>query len=350
MADSAVGAGSAPADALPSVPDLSALSADERKTWRETGAFPSQTSSPSRTPADSSPATPPVAAPSTEGRDTSASEAGTASAGEDLSSYKTKTAKRMQELLEENRSLKQVRDALLSPSARPEPPPVAPPAQPMGVQQFIAQVTPSEPVLAETQFYERFPEASVGDFVRYTTRYELATERATAAAEAQRDQKVSGWKQRATAAFNEDPEFWKTSVDPELVSLKPLELLGPHDQVTVGNLLGQELLESPLAPEIIRYLTEHPEEKAALAAFNTVPLMARAIGRLEATLGKRPSSSPQPVTPPSSSAPPPAQTVGSRRSTPVDESDDALIQGDFRRSRELMNARELSARASGKPH
>lgn len=350
MAETAVPAASAPADApLAPIPDLSALSADERKTWRETGTLPSPTS-PSRTSAVSSPAVPPDAAASTEAQNPPASEPGTAPADDDLSSYKPKTAKRIQELLEENRSLRQEREryAATTPQPVPMPPPASTTAAPATVQQFISSLDLTQPLLSDAQFYERFPDATMTDLVRYTTRYELLADHAQQTVAAARAERIDGWRERTQQAVEHDPEFL-SKVPPRLLALVPVEQIPPGVQPTAASFFAQEVLESPHGPALLRYVADHPEEEAALAAATSPVLMARAVARLEAKL-ERPSVHPQPVTPPSSSAPPPVETVGSRRTTPVNEADDALIKGDFRRYRELMNAKELAARQGGAAH
>lgn len=135
-----------------------------------------------------------------------------------------------------------------------------------------------------------------------------------------------------------DPEF-VNGIHPGLLALRPTHALTAGESPTVHNAIADHIMRSDLGPQMLKHFTDHPEDYAEIAALPPQDFFIR-MGKLEAAL-ERPqagASDPKPV----SRMAPPATTLGTRASTPVDEEDAAVGSKDFSRFKELQLQKRLA--------
>lgn len=335
---------------------LSSLSPKQLGEWRLTGSIPeasSETDAPSSSPlaSDSAPDTPEQAA-STDAHTPPASEPGTSAAKPVSTKPKANAETRKAELNAEIQSLLKQRDELRAAVTAPPPQParedvklVASSSTPPPLADAIARPDVTRPALSEGQFFEAYPEAAYGDFARYTARYEYHALRA----EDQRTQadqarvqaiqaKAQAYGDRVRAA-QADPDF---TIDDRLLSLIPADFLPPGVPLAAEHVIAQEIMTSEVAPALLRHLSEHPDEFAALRALDSPLAISRAMGRLEARLDTSQTPN-KPVVKTTTSAPTPPKTLGTKSAEPVDDVQAALASGDVRRYILAMNRKEAAS-------
>jgi hypothetical protein len=348
MSDTAV-IESTPAAAVPPPDALSKLTPSERTTWRLTGelpATPPDTGAAAAAPdlstdADSSPAEPATQVASTEASQSPASKPGTPK--------KANAETRKAELQAEIKGLIAQRDALRSEvappvSSRPDPVPDAPAASspaPVSMDQAILSPNVSSPALTESQFFERFPDAGLSDYVRYAARYEVKREQQETNRAATIHRQASAFRQVVDAEIASDPDFTSVLNNPAIAVLKPLAMLQPNETAGPLNVAAQEIIESPNAAKLLRHLHEHPEVMQAIRNGSDRDAI-RIVTQIDARLSA-PSVPTQPVVKTTTSAPPPAETLGRKPQAPVDDVQAAMATGDVRAYMRAMNRREVGA-------
>lgn len=321
-----------PADAL------SRMSDTERSHWRLTGEFPADAPAgapaaddPSSPEAESAPAAPAEQATSTDVSAPPASEPGTPK--------KSNAETRKAELTAEIKALLRQRDALREELAPPKPPAETPTteAKPAPLATAIEHPDPASTALPEDAFFAQYPQATVGDYARYLARYEIARVRAEESATRDRDARLQTFKTRLDAVLKDEPEFWSQQ-HPRVRALPTLDQLRPGETPTALHYAGQEILLAERPADLIRYLSEHPEELDRIQTGSWADGI-RAIARISAQLDR--PSVPEPVTPrPTTAAPPVPTTLGSKPAVSVDDAEGAVAAGDFRRYRSAMNRKE----------
>lgn len=156
---------------------------------------------------------------------------------------------------------------------------------------------------------------------------------------AQRE-RADGFATRIKEAVTADPEFWE-GISPEVQQLRPLNALKPGEAAGPHNLVAEELLSSPVAPQLMRHFSEHPDDLSRITAmpeaFAKLPASQRAIeharwivreiGKLESTLATPAAPPPAPLKL-TSDNPPPAPRLGSKPNVPANETDAALARKD----------------------
>jgi hypothetical protein len=317
---------------------LASLTETQRSKWLETGELPAAKTETKAAPSDE---VPPVAAPADE--TTPPSEPPSSESPD-----KPKVAKprhdinaRLGQLAEQKRLEKERADRLEAELAElKQGKPAAPPKTDTTAQ-------PKAPTYLElVKRYESAPEwPKLEDFVAagFADPYQACNaaqaafiqdqrtaEREQAAAQQSRQSRAD---QRIAAAFTkarEDAEFDESAL-----------------AFDIPPSFAETLFESDLSAELLKYFSKHPSEGRALAAMEPLAA-ARAVGKLEASFASAVVSSP-PATPKTvSSAPPPAQTLGSRHTSKAgDELEDAIRTHDVGRYIDLENQRELAARKNG---
>jgi hypothetical protein len=314
-------------DLLGPMPDLDAMSAPDRDAWRLTGKVPSRdTASPDpSSPAESTPAEPAAQAASTDAKDPPASEPGKPA--------KRNAETRKAELQAEIEGLLRQRAELRAS--------VAPPAQTRPQDAPAASSTASETDADEFPDFDAWLQAHEGKsyeaYTRDLARHVFAQERAQQEREREIVTRVSTFKDQTEAAVKEDPQFWQ-SLDPEIVNLRPVDALGPGEPVTPRNVLAQAILDSEMAPKLLRHLSDHPDE-LALVDRMTPAAVVRYVGRIEgASSVVTPPVSPKPIV---TSAPKPPTTLGTKPAAPSNDLDDAVARGDFASYREKANRRDM---------
>lgn len=327
----------------PAPPSLESLSSSELTQWKQTGHLPERSSEtqadPSSSPAASTPAQPAEQVASTDAPKETASEP-----------VKPKTEARFQELLterstlrDENASLKARLAALEASSpAKPDAQPAESSTAPAKtLQQTISQPDVAAPMLEEDQFFAVHPEAKYGDYARYVAKYELAADRVRSTEESARQTRFNGYKQQIDAYVAANPDFL-TSLNERVATLQPAELVPSGQRVGPLNVLASEIVDSPVAAQLLAHFSANPAELDRFAAMRSPAEIARALGRVEAKLDSS-SAPPQPVVKTTTSAPPPPTTLGRKPSVPGDEVTEAVMTGDFAKFKAIRNRQDSAS-------
>jgi hypothetical protein len=317
---------------------LNALTAEERLQWRLTGEMPERKMSPSKTEG-STPPQPGDPAASTEVSQEPASEPGKP-AKPNAETRKQQLNAEIQALLTQRAQLRaeveqrgtgtgRAPDAAPAGSSPAAPTPVPAPSFP-SFEDFLAQ--PGN----DGRTYE--------DYTRALVDHAFLERAMRAADDSAKVERLSGFRAQLVEAVNADPSFWN-NVSQELQDLVPVDQLPRGAPVHLGNVAAQLIAESSVAPQVLRYLSEHGEALAALKAETTPQGIARLMGRIEGQLmGATPVTSPAVTAPVVSRAPAPAPTLGKQPAVPTDDADAALQRHDFQAYREAMNRKELAAK------
>lgn len=315
-----------PANPIP----LDQMSKPERDAWRATGVIPSAPS------ADSPPAVPATPAASTDASSSPASEPG--------KPKKANAETRLAELLPEHGRLKAEHDRLrseldaLKRPAKSDAVAESSPAAGRPLDDLLASPDVSRAALSEAEFFAAYPTAGFGEFTRYTSRYEIAADRAVTAQRQTVRARETSFQEKYDQAVKADPTFVE-SLDPRIADLRPIDSLRAGERPGPMNVIAQEILESPIPAQIMAHLSAHPEELDRLAAL-PFPALLKAMGRLEAQLD---APAPPRTTQAVSTAPPPPKTLGTKNEVPADPVAGAIADGDFARYKREQNARDVAA-------
>lgn len=329
---------SSTADAGTSSALIASLSAEDRTTWRMTGALPTTTTDPAVI------AAPATAEPAAQAASTEVSPKADPEPADDL---KPKTKARIDALLADRKAAQDRADALereLAALKAPKPAPAEPPAASAtatGTREDAQRLTPdlTKPALTDVEFVEQFPEATYGDYSRYVVRYELAQDRQATVQQTEAQRRQSTFAAQVATELKANPQ-WVSTLDPRVAGLVPTEHLPQGQAPTALNRIAQEVFESSQATALMRHLSEHPAEIDRIASLPPDAIV-RAMARLEGTLSAgpvKPEVKPLPV-----SQAVPLETLGRKPAVDGDPVSAALARGDFRGYREAQNARELAA-------
>lgn len=292
--------------------------------------------------ADSRSATPARQAASTDATSIDASEASDPAApGKPRGNVKTRLVEVDGEITTLKAKLAE-RDALLARDRAPAPAPASPSPAPGS-----GPTLPKELATYEA-YLEQHPTASLEEFfdARSDARQEL---REQAKVEAQREQQRTEATTKAVQAFTErvsksaeaDPTFAE-KVAPAVLNLKPVIALRPGEKAGPGNVIAQELITSPVAPQVMVALSE-PEELARLMSMRSPAEIIRAVAKIEARFLHEGESAPPTFK--TSSAPAPPTTLGKRPTDTLAPVEAAIRDGDVSAFKAARNA-ERAARFS----
>lgn len=151
--------------------------------------------------------------------------------------------------------------------------------------------------------------------------------------------RADGFATRIKEATTADAAFWD-SVRPEVAALKPFDALQQGEPAGPGNVVAEEVMSSPVSPQLMRHLSKPGELERLLAVpehLKTVPRhrlaqehtrwIVREIGKIEASLAQPPA--PAAVTPKLvTDAPEPAERLGRRPAAPTNDAETALKRKD----------------------
>ncbi len=311
---------------------LDNLNHADRQTYELTGEIPDVT-------AESSPAAPDDQAASTEAPVAPASEPGTptkpakgADARKEQLRVEIETqAREARVLREENAALRREREALSRP---PDVPPAAssPAAVPDGkplLKEFVAAVG---------EKFESYEDAQQA-WLDATSEWSTAQARKAQYASAQQTEiqlTVNGFQQRLSETVKADPQFWH-AIDPEVVALKPLFNEPAGTARRASHDLAEGILLSDHSTAVMRYLSDHPDERRAILSSPNPASVYRALGRIEATVSDAPPPAAKPAPKSLSTAPPPPVVLGTKPSAPSEDWKDAVSRGDFSAYERAMN-------------
>lgn len=196
-----------------------------------------------------------------------------------------------------------------------------------------------EPQESEFDDYGKYVKAQA----RWEARQEFraqqqATYEAQQAALAQREieSRTATFSAKMQEASAKTPGFLDT-IRPELLELRPFSALQPGETGDASNALAEEILRSERPAELLRYLSDHPEDVQRLVTLppqEFLRQMARIDVRLDAASD---TAAPVSKTPPLSQAKPPIRAMGSVPSAGDDGelSDDLPVEEYIRRANAL---------------
>lgn len=335
-------------DLIPAVtPAEQAIAKDDVAGFRE-ARLAARTGKTPDVPADSSPAQPAEQATSTEVTEAASEAAKPRKNAEDrikelLAKEKAATARaeaaerRIQEAETARNQPKQ--DERTEPESRPAP----------------AKLTYPPELLSYDAYAEKNPEATYDEYQDARTDFRWQHHKAADDQERQlRDhqqrrseserQRVEQFTSQISDAKKADPEFLNTLSD-AVKGLKPFAALERQQDGRLRDpetgryvlpgyaAITEEILSSPVAAQMMRHFTDHPEDLDRIAKLPSSRAMLKAFGKIEARYEKQDSETetpPKPVT----SAPRPPTTLGSRPSAPADPIEAAVRNDDVRAFRE----------------
>lgn len=306
---------------------LDALNPADRLTYEQTGEIPA----PKDAPADSSPAAPDAQAGSTEPKAPPASEPGTPKT-KGADARKAELHAEIQTLLQQRA---QLRDEIAQRTPRPpDAPPASSPAPVSDVPQlkdFIARVGIAEGF----ETYEDAQQAFLDARDTYRAREHQRVQAQVAYAN-QVQEAVRTFADRRAKAIEADPT-WSEKVAPSILNLKPHFSEPPGTPRRPDHDLAEGIVLSEHAPQVMAYLTEHPEVFSRLLQSPTYAIY-RELGRIEAALTPSvPPPADKPVPKSLSSAPPPPVVLGTKPSVLEEDWKTAVTRGDFSAYERAMN-------------
>lgn len=355
MATDAPVADSSTAAPFTSTDTLRALNPDQRAEWRLTGKLPaaSTTTDPIAKTDDPAPSIAADSTPAKPAEQAASTDATPKADSEPAEDVKPKTKARIDELLAGRASekaradkLQQQIDALLAHPAPRTDEKVAEPstAQP-GTREDAQRYAPdlTKPQLADVEFAALFPDATYGDYANYSVKYALASDKASSAQTSVIDARRSAFGTQIQATLAKEPEFF-AGLDARVRSLVPVDGLKAGETPTPLNRIAQEIFVSPIATDLMRHLSAHPDELDRIAGLSPEAI-TREMGKLEGkveALAATPAVPAVPVAPVVSNAPAVIETVGRKPALDADPVEAALAAKDFPRYREAMNARDMA--------
>lgn len=211
-------------------------------------------------------------------------------------------------------------------------------------ERFLAM--PDAPKEETFDSYAKFS-AALGLFIADKRFEERSAQAQAAQAEHGRaqvfQQTVQGARDRVTTYAEAHPDF-SEQVDPRLLEIKPLSLLGPTDRIGPHHVLTEQILRSEATAELLLHFSTPDGQKDWQRLCQLPPEdLLRAFGRIEAKYEAAPppaADAPAPKT--LSSAPPPPRQMGSRPQEPIDPSQAALKRRDFTAFAAAENAADLA--------
>lgn len=301
-------------------PSLDTMTSEQRAQWRVTGEKPA-----TDVAAESSPA--PAADAQPVSTETSTPAASEPAKGKGV---KARSAELDAEIAGLRDQLK-LRAALREELSRPVTPDVPKAASSTATPQWtdvIRQPDLSQPMLTDQQFFDLFPDAPYGQYGVYTTKYLLAEDRAQAQQQSQRQSIAHTWAANLEAVRAEHPDFDVHIQDDALKHLPNT----PTNQA-----IADALQESGNA-RLYYHLVSHVAELQRVMSLPPARALVE-LGKLDAQLGSPTRQTPKTLT----DAPAPPPSLGARPAAPANELEAAIAAGDFRRYKELANARDIAA-------
>lgn len=238
------------------------------------------------------------------------------------------------------------------PPARPmtPPPPVVPDWQRYAAKPDAPKLEQFESVEAHTAAMSAFVARQMLE-ERDTAQRQSAEQAALTEAQMTR---AHGLIERVNQAKASDPDFI-SKLSPEVLALKPFDALLPGEASGPANVIAEQIFDSPLAPQVLRHLSEHPEDLQRLTSIpdflQTVPpalrtrqhigWIVREFGKLEAQLAA--TGTPSVSRAPSAPSPVPVPTtLGTKPAAPTDPLRAAHASNDFGAFRRASQAARLA--------
>lgn len=171
--------------------------------------------------------------------------------------------------------------------------------------------------------------------------------------------RVDGFITQLTAAKTADPTF-TAALTEEVKALKPFDALKPGEPGGPRNVIAEQIYDSPIAPQVLRHLSEHPDDLKQLEAMPPhiaalpprarekahIQHIVREYGKLEGRLATA-ATAPAPSTTKTVSEAPTVDTLGGHAAeAPADPVMSAAVKGDFKQFRAAKRARLAASRTS----
>lgn len=229
----------------------------------------------------------------------------------------------------------------------------------------VASAPPKDTFPTMAEYSQAHPEASLEDYMDARADHRKARETATAQSATEAEELTVAQQVRVETFINRlketstaDPTF-SAKLTPDVKALKPFGALTPGEASGPRNVIAEQIYDSPVAPQILLHLSQHPE---VLKSLETMPAhilalpraartnahiqhIVRQFGALESTLASAavaPAS--VPVAPKTlTDAPATAQVLGSRASAAVDPKLAAVKSGDTRAYRAIRRQERADA-------
>ncbi len=138
---------------------------------------------------------------------------------------------------------------------------------------------------------------------------------------------ANDFNSRFSEAEKADPELFD-KIDGRLLDIKPTWMLPPGAEQNQTNGLADVIFESEQGPQLLVYLTEHPEELSKILNMPSARAIERAVGRIEERLTAKPVEKEEKKAAPVSKAPAPIRPVSSSSQTKGDEEPDENASAD----------------------
>jgi len=290
---------------------LSEMTPDQRREWRKTGIAPDASAASSTATADGQPAP------------TGATSKPASEPAHDDPDYKPKTARRIKELLDENKRLQ----ALIGTStAAPVAPAVSTPAP--AVVSKLVRPDSEDPKYTYGSVDPDFQE-DLAVYVVAKSREEDAARAATAAQNATVEETAkriqASWKDRVSAAKTKHADFAAVALEQSC-------------DIPAGSMVDAWILESEHGAEVLYDLMKNPAERARILAIGSPQQQVRELVALEARV-----SAPLKT---QTTAPEPGPTLGVRAGDPASASVRAVKKGDAGSYIRERNREEIAARST----
>lgn len=256
-------------------------------------------------------------------------------------------------IAQSDQRIRALEDQLRQPPLAPrEPPPIdSRPTEPAW-KRFAA--APDAPKLADFDSVEEHT-AAMALFIVDRRQAEAQQRADGEALTATQQTRIDTFVERLNHSKVSDPEF-VNKLTPEVKALRPFAALAPGEASGPLNVIAEQVFDSPIAPAVLVYFSEHPEELARLAtvppelrtlagpqqAHAHIRWMTREFARIEARLEPTlPAPSPVKLV---TSAPAPAVTLGARPAAPADPIKTAVEKGNFSDFRKARQVERTAAR------
>jgi hypothetical protein len=239
-------------------------------------------------------------------------------------------ARRIQELLEENRQLRQKTEGKTD--GKPE--------SSTGKQPEV-KAEEYKP-LDETQFFKDNPNATYEQFIRASAKHEAKWEVAQAL---KADREARAGEQRATEVQKQNQVLIKEfqgNVDAARKKYADFDKVAFNEDfeklIPAGSIIDLCILQTPLGAETLYYLGQHPEKVGEILKLTPFK-QSEALVKIQMSLEKPAATVPAKK---KSDAPDPPTELGQTAAAVGDETERATKAGDFEAYREAANARDLA--------
>lgn len=154
--------------------------------------------------------------------------------------------------------------------------------EPRGYGGDSAREADKEPSLDDFESVDAYVSARV-KFEIERDRKSAIQNRAKEIVEQSKAERFSQFEKQIKVETEKDPEFLD-KISQDVINLRPLSVLGPDEPRTALNVLAEQFLVSDMAPRLMMYFTEHPDELRRFSALHPLRFGVE-LGKIEERLG-----------------------------------------------------------------